>query len=52
MHQQPHNKCVEVTHWLKNHVCILSEFSIFPGGFKSYRFAVEAGSMDVKLPPC
>ena len=52
MHQQSHNKCVEVTHWLKKHVCILRKFSIFPGGFKSYRFAVEAGSMGVKLPPC
>ena len=48
MRQQSVNKCVEVTHCLKKHVCILREFSIFPGGLKCYRFAVEAGSMSVK----
>ena len=60
MCQQSHNNCVEVTRWLKKkkHVCILREFSIFRGGgaggggFKSYHFAVEAGSMGVKLLPC
>ena len=52
MHQQSHKKCVEATHWLKKHVCVLREFSIFPGGFKSYCFAIEAGSMGVKLLPC
>ena len=26
MCQQSHNKCIEVTHWLKKHVCILREF--------------------------
>ena len=31
MHQQSHNKCVEVTHWLKKYVCILRQFLIFPG---------------------
>ena len=31
MRQQSYNKCVEVTHWLKKHVCILRQFSIFPG---------------------
>ena len=31
MCQQSHNKCIEVTHWLKKHVCILREFLIFPG---------------------
>ena len=31
MRQQSHNKCVEVTHWLKKHVCILRGFFIFPG---------------------
>ena len=52
MRQPSHNKCAEVTHWLKKHVCILREFSIFPGRFKSNRFVVEVGSMGVKLPPC
>ena len=46
MRQQFHNKCVEVNHWLKKHVCILREFLIFLGGFKCFRFAVEAGSME------
>ena len=50
MHQQSLNKCVEVTHWLKN--MFVLEFSIFLGGFKCYRFAVEVGSMGVKLPLC
>ena len=31
MHQQSHIKCAEVTHWLKKHVYILWEFSIFLG---------------------
>ena len=46
MHQQSHNKCVELTHWLKKHVCILCEFLIFLGGFKSCSFAIEVGSME------
>ena len=52
MRQQSHNKCVEVTHWLKKHACILRQFLIFPGGLKSSCFAVEAKSMGVNLPPC
>ena len=48
----PIAKCVDVTHWLKKHVCILRQFSIFPGGLKSCPFVVEAESMDVNLPPC
>ena len=52
MDQQSHKKCVDVTHWLKIHVCLLRQFSIFPGGLKPCRFAVEAESMGVNLPPC
>ena len=32
--------------------CILRQFSIFPGGLKPCRFAVEAESMGINLPPC
>ena len=51
MHHQSHDKHVEVSHWLKKHVYILREFSIFPGGLKSCQFAIEAELMGLNLPP-
>ena len=43
----PYNKFAEVTQWLKTHVCILWEFSIFPGDSNLHSFAVEAGLTQV-----
>ena len=57
MHQQYDNKCAEVTHWFKKHICILWEFLIiFPGDSNLYCFALEAGFSlalsCVNLAPC
>ena len=52
MCQQSHNKCVDVTHWFKKHICncIVRQkfvlFLIFPGrGMKSCHFAVYIGGI-------
>ena len=55
MHWQSHNKCAEVTHWLKKHVYILWEFSIFPED-SNHTVLLQKGDPGstscINLPPC
>ena len=46
MRQQSHKKFVEVSHWLKKTCLYFVGVFDFSGGFKSRRFAVEAGSIE------
>ena len=50
MCQQSHNKCVDVTHWLKKHVCIVRQFSNFPGG-KIFAVLPYGGIQERKFTP-
>ena len=48
MDQQSHKKCVDVTHWLKIHVCLLSVFD-FSGGIETLPFCRRGGIHGRKL---